>query len=41
VNRVENILIIEDDQEMAQVLRQGLEEQNYSVLLADNGGKGL
>lgn len=41
MNQAENILIIEDDPEMAQVLRQGLEEQNYSVLLADNGGKGL
>ena len=41
MTRAENILIIEDDPEMAQVLRQGLEEQSYSVLLADNGGKGL
>ena len=41
MNRAENFLIIEDDPEMALVLRQGLEEQNYSVLLADNGGKGL
>ncbi|HTA43909.1 MAG TPA: response regulator transcription factor [Bryobacteraceae bacterium] len=41
MNCAENILIIEDDPEMAHVLRQGLEEQNYSVLLADNGGKGL
>jgi len=37
----ENVLIIEDDREMAQVLQQGLEEANYSVLLAYNGGKGL
>jgi DNA-binding response OmpR family regulator len=37
----ENILIIEDDSEMAHVLRQGLEEQSYSVLLAPDGGKGL
>jgi len=37
----DSILIIEDDLEMAQVLRQGLEEQNYSVLLAPDGGKGL
>jgi DNA-binding response OmpR family regulator len=41
MNVLENILIIEDDPEMAQVLRQGLEEQHYSVLMADNGGKGL
>ena len=41
MNPADNILIIEDDPEMAQVLRQGLEEQNYSVLLADNGCKGL
>ena len=37
----ESILIIEDDLEMARVLRQGLEEQSYSVLLAYDGGKGL
>ena len=37
----ENILIIEDDVEMAQVLQQGLEDESYSVLLARNGGKGL
>jgi len=41
MNPSETILIIEDDFEMAQVLRQGLEEQDYSVLLAHDGGKGL
>jgi two-component system, OmpR family, copper resistance phosphate regulon response regulator CusR len=36
-----SVLIIEDDLEMANVLQQGLEQENYSVTLADNGWKGL
>jgi two-component system copper resistance phosphate regulon response regulator CusR len=36
-----SVLIIEDDLEMARVLQQGLEQENYSVTLADNGWKGL
>jgi DNA-binding response OmpR family regulator len=36
-----SVLIIEDDLEMAKVLQQGLEQENYSVTLADNGWKGL
>jgi DNA-binding response OmpR family regulator len=36
-----SILVIEDDLAMAQVLRQGLEQDNYSVILAHNGWKGL
>jgi DNA-binding response OmpR family regulator len=36
-----SVLIIEDDLEMAKVLQQGLEHENYSVTLADNGWKGL
>jgi DNA-binding response OmpR family regulator len=35
------ILVIEDDLAMAQVLEQGLEQDNYSVTLAHNGWKGL
>jgi two-component system copper resistance phosphate regulon response regulator CusR len=35
------ILVIEDDLAMAQVLRQGLEQDSYSVTLAHNGWKGL
>lgn len=35
------ILIVEDDREMARVLRQGLEQENYSVTIAENGWKGL
>jgi two-component system copper resistance phosphate regulon response regulator CusR len=34
-------LIVEDDPEMARVLQQGLEQADYSVVLADNGWKGL
>jgi DNA-binding response OmpR family regulator len=36
-----SILVIEDDLAMAQVLQQGLEQDNYSVTLAHNGWKGL
>ena len=36
-----NILVIEDDLAMARVLRQGLEQDRYSVTLAHNGWKGL
>ncbi len=36
-----NILVIEDDLDMAQVLQQGLEQEDYSVTLAHNGWKGL
>jgi DNA-binding response OmpR family regulator len=35
------ILIIEDDRDMAKVLRQGLEQENYAVTVADNGWNGL
>jgi DNA-binding response OmpR family regulator len=35
------ILVIEDDLDMAQVLQQGLEQENYSVTLAHNGWNGL
>jgi two-component system copper resistance phosphate regulon response regulator CusR len=35
------ILIIEDDRDMASVLRQGLEQENYAVTVADNGWSGL
>ena len=35
------ILVIEDDLNMAQVLREGLEQEAYSVTLAHNGWKGL
>ena len=36
-----HILVIEDDLAMAGVLRQGLEQDQYSVTLAHNGWKGL
>jgi two-component system copper resistance phosphate regulon response regulator CusR len=35
------ILIVEDDRDMARVLRQGLEQENYAVTVADNGWNGL
>jgi two-component system copper resistance phosphate regulon response regulator CusR len=35
------VLIVEDDLEMARVLQQGLEQADYSVVVADNGWKGL
>jgi two-component system copper resistance phosphate regulon response regulator CusR len=35
------ILIVEDDRDMAGVLRQGLEEENYAVTVANNGWNGL
>jgi two-component system copper resistance phosphate regulon response regulator CusR len=35
------ILIVEDDREMARVLQQGLEQENYAVTVADNGWNGL
>ena len=35
------ILIIEDDPDMARVLQQGLEQEDYAVKLAENGWKGL
>src|SRR5258708_31645269 len=37
----QNILVIEDDLDMANVLQQGLEQENYSVTIAHNGWKGL
>ncbi len=37
----ENVLVVEDDLEMAQVLQQGLEQEAYRVSVAHNGGKGL
>lgn len=36
-----SILVIEDDLDMAHVLLQGLEQEDYSVTLAHNGWKGL
>jgi DNA-binding response OmpR family regulator len=35
------ILIIEDDRDMARLLREGLEQENYAVTIADNGWNGL
>lgn len=35
------ILIAEDDREMAQLLRQGLTEENHTVVLATDGGDAL
>jgi DNA-binding response OmpR family regulator len=36
-----SILVIEDDPAMARVLREGLEQDSYSVVVARNGWKGL
>jgi DNA-binding response OmpR family regulator len=36
-----NILVIEDDLDMAHVLQQGLEQEDYAVTLAHNGWNGL
>jgi two-component system OmpR family response regulator len=41
VSATAGILIIEDDRDMASVLRQGLEQENYAVTVADNGWSGL
>lgn len=35
------ILIIEDDERMAELIRRGLEESGYNVTLATDGGEGL
>src|SRR5579864_1120638 len=35
------ILVVEDEQRMAELLRQGLEEEGHSVILAGNGRDGL
>lgn len=35
------ILIIEDDERMAELIRRGLEESGYNVTLATDGGDGL
>ena len=35
------VLVVEDDQEMAEVLREGFEQDNLEVHLARDGGEGL
>src|SRR5277367_2186582 len=35
------VLVVEDERRMAELLRQGLEEEGHSVLLAANGRDGL
>jgi DNA-binding response OmpR family regulator len=35
------ILVVEDEQRMAELLRQGLEEEGHAVILAGNGRDGL
>src|SRR5438552_7126764 len=35
------VLVVEDEQRMAELLRQGLEEEGHSVVLAGNGRDGL
>ena len=35
------ILVVEDEQRMAELLRQGLEEEGHSVIVAGNGRDGL
>lgn len=36
-----SILVIEDDRRMAELIRRGLEENNYSVTLCGDGAEGL
>jgi len=35
------VLVVEDERRMAELLRQGLQEEGHSVVLADNGQDGL
>ena len=35
------VLVVEDEQRMAHLLRQGLEEEGHSVVLAADGREGL
>lgn len=35
------VLVVEDEQRMAELLRQGLEEEGHSVILAANGRDGV
>src|SRR5947208_7358961 len=35
------ILIVEDEQKMAKLLKKGLEEENHSVMLAHDGTEGF
>ena len=35
------VLVVEDERRMAELLRQGLEEEGHSVVLAGNGRDGL
>jgi len=35
------VLVVEDEQRMAQILRQGLQEEGHSVVIAGNGRDGL
>src|SRR5271156_302897 len=35
------VLVVEDERRMAELLRQGLEEEGHSVILAGNGREGL
>jgi len=35
------VLVVEDERRMAQLLRQGLEEEGHSVVVAGNGKDGL
>jgi DNA-binding response OmpR family regulator len=35
------VLIVEDEPEMAEQLRRGLEREGYSALIADDGQKAL
>lgn len=35
------VLLIEDDTKTAQVLKRGLEEEGYSILVASDGRQGL
>ncbi len=35
------VLVVEDEQRLAELLRQGLEEEGHSVILAANGRDGV
>ena len=41
VNAPLNILLVEDDKELAGFVRQGLEDENWSVKICHDGGSGL
>src|SRR5580693_1454774 len=41
IKEIMQVLVVEDERRMAELLRQGLEEEGHSVVLAGNGRDGL